>query len=88
MKNRNTKKGKDDGKKSYMLIEFAAPGSAEIKVQLESITPNQMFVAAHFLNTMAERQINDRWTHEAMVQAQRAQEMGQVQDLIRGARPL
>lgn len=69
--------------KSAIVVTFKAPGSAEFRVDIQNAGPPQLLAAAEFLRLMAARQLNEEWTRNAVQQAQQAQEMAQVQQMIR-----
>jgi hypothetical protein len=68
---------------SRIVIEFAAPGSAEFNVQVHGATPAQVLAVGEYLRLMAARQFNDAWTHEAMVRAKQNQEMDTVSQMLK-----
>lgn len=78
--------GSKEVPQSAIVITFAAPGAADFSVQVHNAGPAQMLAAAEWLRLMAERAINARWAQEEMMRAKNAQEMAQVQQVLRGRR--
>lgn len=68
---------------SGIVIEFAAPGSAEFNVHVQAVGPTQMLGVAEYLRVMAERQLNDAWSAEAMQRAKEQHAVSQVQSMIK-----
>jgi len=71
---------------SVIVVTFAEPGSAELGVKWEGVTPTQLLTAGEYLRMIAEKRINERWMKEAMAQMQQKQAMAQVQQMLCGER--
>lgn len=76
-------KGKKIEKKveSIAGLIFEGPDSANAKPILQNVGPLQILAAGQFLIALAERQLNEVWTAEAMKQAEN---QAMIDELMRG----
>jgi len=78
----NGKTVAQEAPESVIVITFNGPKSAECNIQLQAVMPTQILAAAHLMQMMAERQIQEQWTQAALARARQAQEMAEVQQMI------
>jgi len=71
--------GSQEPKKSQIIITFTNRDSIQFDIHAQECVPPQLLIAAHFLRTMAERQITSQLNYRDMMEARKERDLVTLQ---------